>query len=206
MIIDFKKTQKELYHSPKHSVVDVPKMTFAVANGVGDPKSADFQTAVETLYALSYSIKMNNKAVMEYVVPPLEGLWWAGCGTSDKSKYLWSIMLRQPDFVTDEIFERAKAAVAKKKPHLDLSLAALEQYEEGLCAQVMHVGSYDDEPPTVAGLEQFAKSQGYEFDVENKIHAMSRCHHEIYLNEPRKVAVDKLKTIIRYPIRNAGAV
>ena len=110
-------------------------------------------------------------------------------------------MIRQPDFVNAEIFEQAKAAVAKKKPHIDLSIARLEQFTEGLCAQVIHIGSYNDEPEIVAELERFVKSQGHEFDVETNVHTMSRCHHEIYLSDPRKTAADKLKTIIRYPIR-----
>jgi hypothetical protein len=145
---------------------------------------------------------MNNKAILEYVVPPLEGLWWAGNDVADKSKYQWSVMIRQPDFVTEEIFEQAKMAVAKKKPHLNLTLAKLTQFNEGLCVQVTHIGSYNDEPKTIAELEQFAKSQGYSFDIEANVHKMSRCHHEIYLSDPRKTSEDKLKTIIRYPIKN----
>ena len=207
MMIDYKKTQKELY-LPKTtpSVIDVPRMTFITVDGKGNPNTSDeYATAVELLYGLSYSIKMSNKAILQYVVPPLEGLWsvdgdfkGGGAAINDKSKFIWTMMIRQPDFVTAEIFEHAKATLAKKKPKLDISKAKLETITEGLCVQVMHIGSYDDEPATVAALDAFAIENGYVIDIDDTRH-----HHEIYISDPRKVAPEKLKTVLRHPIRKA---
>lgn len=207
MTIDYKKTDKELY-LPKTtpSVIDVPQMTFITVNGKGDPNtSAEYTAAVELLYGFSYTIKMGSKSILEYVVPPLEGLWsvdddFRGGGTSisDKSKFIWIMMIRQPDFVTADVFEAAKAALAKKKPNLDISKAKLETITEGLCVQVMHIGSYDDEPATVAALDGFAIKNGYVLDIND-----IRRHHEIYISDPRKSAPEKLKTVLRHPIRKA---
>jgi hypothetical protein len=203
-MIDFKKEQKEFY-LPKivPAIIDVPKMNFIVVNGKGDPNNEEFKISVELLYSLSYSIKMSNKAILEYVVPPLEGIWWKGTvGTIDKSKFEWAIMLRQPDFVTEEIFEAAKVMVKKKKKHLDVLKTRLDAFTEGLCAHVMHIGSYDDEGATLNKLEKFVKESGYIFDIANdSIKKLSRRHHEIYLSNPGKVAVEKMKTVIRYPIK-----
>lgn len=170
--IDYKKTQKEFYQ-PKTtpSIVDVPEMLFLMVDGKGDPNtSAGYANALEVLYGLSYAIKMSKmggnqpSGYFEYVVPPLEGLWslddgglfkGAGEAIADKSKFVWTSMIRQPEFVTPEVFEAAKAALAKKKPQLDTSLVRLERFTEGLCAQVMHIGPYDDEPATIAVLMQF---------------------------------------------------
>ena len=207
MTIDFKKTQKELY-LPKTapSVIDVPRMTFITVDGEGDPNtSAEYTAAVELLYGLSYTIKMGSKSILEYVVPPLEGLWsvdddfrGGGAEINDKSKFIWTMMIRQPDFVTEDILEVAKISLAKKKPNLDISKAKLETITEGLCVQVMHIGSYDDEPATVAALDGFAIENGYILDIND-----IRRHHEIYISDPRKVAPEKLKTVIRHPIRKA---
>jgi len=207
MTIDFKKTQKELY-LPKTapSVIDVPRMTFITVDGKGDPNtSAEYTAAVELLYGLSYTIKMGSKSILEYVVPPLEGLWsvdddfrGGGAEINDKSKFIWTMMIRQPDFVTEDILEVAKISLAKKKPNLDISKAKLETITEGLCVQVMHIGSYDDEPATVAALDGFAIENGYILDIND-----IRRHHEIYISDPRKVAPEKLKTVIRHPIRKA---
>jgi hypothetical protein len=203
-MIDFKKDQRDFYH-PKivPSIIDVPKMTFIVVNGKGDPNKEEFKNSVELLYSLSYSIKMNNKAILEYVVPPLEGIWWKGTlDAIDKSKFEWAIMLRQPDFVTETILENAKILVSGKKKHLDVVKARLDTFTEGLCAQVMHIGSYDDEDITIKKLELFVKESGYAFDIMNKsIKTLSRRHHEIYLSNPGKVAVEKMKTVIRYPVK-----
>jgi hypothetical protein len=146
---------------------------------------------------------MGNKATLEYIVPPLEGFWetedsfkGGGAAIADKSKFVWTIMIRQPNFVTTEIFEDAKTALAKKKPFLDTTKARHITFAEGLCVQVMHIGSYDDEPATVAAIDKFATENGYELDM-----AGSRRHHEIYLSDPRKTAPEKLKTIIRHPVR-----
>lgn len=206
MPIDFKKEQKDLYQ-PKTtpSIIDVPKMVFIAVDGKGDPNtSAEYTTAIETLYGLSYSIKMNNKPILEYVVPPLEGFWnvdddkfkGGGAAITDKSKFSWTMLIRQPDFVTNEIFEVAKTALAKKKPNLDTSKARLEKITEGLCVQVMHIGSYDDEPATIAILDKYAVDNGYEVDMTG-----NRRHHEIYISDPRKTTKDKLKTVLRHPIR-----
>jgi hypothetical protein len=207
MAIDYKKTQKELY-LPKTtpSVIDVPRMTFITVDGKGDPNTSDeYATAVELLYGLSYSIKMGSKSILEYVVPPLEGLWsvdddfrGGGASISDKGKFIWTMMIRQPDFVTADIFEAAKVALAKKKTNLDTSKAKLETITEGLCVQVMHIGSYDDEPATVAALDGFATQNGYVLDIND-----IRRHHEIYISDPRKSAPEKLKTVLRHPIRKA---
>lgn len=207
MPIDYKKTEKELYQ-PKTTplVIEVPKMTFIAVNGKGDPNtSAEFASAVELLYGLSYAIKMGNKTVLEYVVPPLEGFWsvaddfkGSGKAITDKGKFVWTMLIRQPDFVTTEVFEIAKTVLAKKKPSLDVSKARLETITEGLCVQVMHIGSYDDEPATVTALDRFATENGYVIDIDD-----TRRHHEIYLSDPRKVVPEKMKTVIRHPIRKA---
>jgi hypothetical protein len=138
----------------------------------------------------------------DFVVPPLEGLWWNTDGgvvtdITDKDRFCWNSMIRQPDFVTPEVFESIKAAVAKKKAGLYLSAARLQKFSEGLCAQILHIGSYDDEPGSTVVLEQFIATSGYVADFTSK-----RRHHEIYLSDPRKTAPEKLKTIIRYPIAN----
>ncbi|AEC01795.1 GyrI-like domain-containing protein [Parasphaerochaeta coccoides] len=209
MTIDYKKTQKDLYQ-PKlsPSIIDVPEMVFIMVDGYGDPNtSAEYQSAVEILYGLSYSIKMSKKngdrpeGYFDYVVPPLEGLWWHRDGSVisdifDKAQFAWTSMIRQPEFVTSEVFDSLKGVLAKKKPELDLSLARLEKFTEGLCAQILHIGSYDDEPATMAMLERFIAQIGMQPDFTKK-----RRHHEVYLNDPRKTAPEKLKTVIRYPIR-----
>ena len=202
MPIDFKKEYKDLYQ-PKTTptVIDVPTMVFIMVDGTGNPNtSEEYNSAVEILYGLSYAIKMGNKEILEYVVPPLEGLWWLNDGSEewykDKGKYCWTSMIRQPKFVTDDVFEAAKTALAKKKPHLDSSKARLEKFTEGLCVQAMHIGSYDDEPRTNAAIMEFIADNGYVSDISG-----TRRHHEIYLNDPRKTAWDKLKTVIRHPVK-----
>jgi len=210
MTFDFKKERKDLYQ-PKTapSIVDVPEMTFIAVDGKGDPNaSAEYARAIELLYGLSYAIKMSNKSVLEYVVAPLEGFWrvdddsfkGGGAPITDKSKFLWTMLIRQPDFAGAEIFEIAQSALAKKKPGIDVSCARLEKLAEGLCVQAMHVGSYDDELATVAAIERHACENGYAIDINDKRH-----HHEIYISDPRKTAVEKLKTIIRHPVRKIGS-
>jgi len=204
-MVDFKKERKDLYQ-PKTapSIIEVPEMVFIAIDGKGDPNtSTEYAAAIEVLYGLSYTIKMGNKAVLEYVVPPLEGLWsvdgdFFGGGASIESKdsFAWTALIRQPDFVTAEVFEAAKATLARKKPGLDTSKARLEAFEEGLCVQIMHIGSYDDEPASIVLMQDFTAQNGYVEDVDSK-----RRHHEIYLSDPRKAAPEKLKTIIRHPIK-----
>ncbi|MCL2055088.1 MAG: GyrI-like domain-containing protein [Oscillospiraceae bacterium] len=203
MPIDFKKEYKELYQ-PKTTpaVIDVPEMVFLMVDGKGNPNiSEEYQSAVELLYGLSYTIKMKHKSVLEYVVPPLEGLWRLADGSEewykDKEKYRWTSMIRQPEFVTAEILDEAKAALNQKKPHLDTKRVRFEKFTEGLCVQAMHIGSYDDEPRTNAAIMEFINAHGYVSDISE-----TRRHHEIYLNDPRKIAPEKLKTVIRHPIRS----
>lgn len=206
-MIDFKKEYRDLYQPRRTpSIIDVPEMVFIAIDGKGDPNvSAEYKAAVETLYGLSYTIKMGSKAILEYVVPPLEGFWsvdddfrGGGAAITDKSKFLWTMVIRQPDFLNMEIFEAAKASLGKKKPGLDIAKARLEKLTEGLCVQVMHMGSYDDEAATVAGMDKYAVENGYILDIGD-----IRRHHEIYISDPRKTAPEKLKTVLRHPIRRA---
>lgn len=207
MAIDYKKTEKDLYlPTTTPSIIDVPQMIFIAVDGRGDPNTGEeYAAALELLYGLSYTIKMGNKSILQYVVPPLEGLWsvdddfrGGGAAISDKSKFVWTMMIRQPEFVTADIFAAAKATMAKKKPKLDTSPAKIEIITEGLCVQVMHIGSYDDEPKTVAALDSFAIENGYAIDIND-----TRRHHEIYISDPRKTLPEKLKTVLRHPIRKA---
>jgi len=208
---DFKKEYKDLYlPKVKPGVIDVPPMVYVMVDGKGNPNtSTEYKSALEILYGISYSIKMSKmsktqpEGYFDYVVPPLEGLWWGedgyfdGVNITDKDKLYWTSMIRQPEFVTKEVFETAKQALSKKKPELDLSLVRLVSFSEGLCAQIMHIGSYDDEPATIAILEKFITESGYTNDI-----SANRKHHEIYLSDPRKTAPEKLKTVIRHPIFN----
>lgn len=206
---DYKKEYKDLYMpKAKPSVIDVPEMTFIMVDGKGNPNtSEEYKNAMELLYGLSYSIKMSKMSgttpsgYFDYVVPPLEGLWWGedgyfdGTNITDKDKLIWTAMIRQPEFVTQEVFESAKQALTKKKSGLNLSLARLESLIEGLCVQIMHIGSYDDEPASIGIMDKFIDENGYANDMSG-----NRKHHEIYLSDPRKTAPDKLKTVIRHPV------
>jgi hypothetical protein len=205
---DFKKEYKELY-LPKGtpSIISIPEMRFIMVQGKGNPNTSDYyKEAVELLYGISYSIKMSKKkeapaGYFDYVVPPLEGLWWFennffdGSVMNRKDEFSWMMMIRQPDFVTSQVFEMAKKNLKRKKPEIDTSIVKLETFNEGLCAQVMHIGPYDDEPATVALLEAFIDSQGY-----RTLMSGMRQHHEIYLSDPRKSDPAKLKTVLRHPI------
>jgi hypothetical protein len=204
-MLDFKKEFKDLYQ-PKAtpSIVDVPKMVFIAVDGRGDPNtSEEYSAAIEVLYGFSYAIKMGNKSVLEYVVAPLEGFWsvdddfyGGGAPIVDKNKFTWTALIRQPDFVSREVFEAAKGTLAKKKPHLDTSKARLETITEGRCVQILYIGSYDDEPATIALMDRYALENGYVIDIGD-----TRRHHEIYLSDPRRVAQEKLRTVIRHPIK-----
>ncbi len=209
MPFDFKKDQKELYGpKSKPMVVDVPEMTFLMIDGRGDPNTSQaYSGAVETLYGLSYAIRMNKDwpGYFEYVVAPLEGLWsvddagFTGPDSKplDKSEFSWTAMIRQPDFVSEAVFEQAKAILAQKKPHLDLSGVRLEAFTEGLCCQILHTGPYDTEADTIRCLDAYAREHGFLPDMSS-----DRRHHEIYLGDPRKVAEDKLRTVIRHPVKS----
>lgn len=207
--IDFKKKDKELYQ-PKTDpgVVDVPAMTFIQVAGHGNPNDpeGEYHQAVETLYALSYAIKMSPKSgpapqgYYEYVVPPLEGMWWQegiqGVDLKNKDSFSWIAMIRQPDFVNKEVFSAAALKVGLKKPLLNATNARLTVVNEGLCVQCMHIGSYDDEPATVAKMNSYIAEHDLLCDLSD-----TRRHHEIYLSDPRKTEAARLKTIIRHPVR-----
>jgi len=208
MAIDFKKTQKNLYQpGAKPSVIEAPEMVFIMIDGRGDPNTSEaYQSALEVLYGLAYAVKMSKmggnqpEGYYDFVVPPLEGLWSTETGifepgVTEKSAFCWTSMIRLPEFVTAEVFEAAKISLARKKPNLDLSVARLEAFTEGLCAQVMHIGPYDSELATILALKTFIADSGYRLDLSD-----TRRHHELYLNDPRKTSPDKLKTIIRCPI------
>lgn len=211
MAFDFKKEYKELY-APKKGpgIIEVPPITYVAVRGSGDPNEEDgaYQQAIAVLYAISYTIKMSKKGVsqidgyVDFVVPPLEGFWWQegieGADYAHKETFNWTAVIRLPDFVTREVFDWAVQEATKKKK-IDCSIAEYLQVDEGLCVQCLHVGSYDDEPATVEAMDAFARERGYVIDL-----SQDRRHHEIYLSDARKVAPEKLKTIIRHPIKLAG--
>ena len=208
MAFDYKKEYKELYAPKKGpSVVEVPPMTFVAVRGSGDPNEEDgaYQRAISVLYAISYTLKMSKKGphqidgYIDFVVPPLEGFWWQegveGADYAHKEAFQWVAVIRLPDFVTREDFDWAVREATKKKK-IDCSRAEYLMIDEGLCVQCLHVGSYDDEPATVEAMDTYAREQGYVLDLTNE-----RRHHEIYLSDARKVAPEKLKTVIRHPIK-----
>lgn len=210
MAFDYKKEYKEFYlPKNKPALVTVPPMQFIAVRGQGDPNDADgeYQRAIGLLYAVAYTIKMSKKGsrqiegYFDYVVPPLEGFWWQDgiCGVdyARKADFRWISVIRLPDFVTQADFDWA-AAEASRKKKLDCAKVEFFRYDEGLCVQCMHIGAYDDEPATVAQMHEFAAAQGYVPDL-----TAERLHHEIYLSDARKVASEKLKTVIRHPIRKA---
>lgn len=208
MAFDFKKEYREFY-LPKAvpALVEVPAMPFVAVRGKGDPnaENGEYKAAMEMLYGLSYTIKMSYKGdhrmdgYFEYVVPPLEGLWWQegvqGVDYTRKEDFCWIAMIRLPDFVTREEFAWAVGEATRKKK-ADFSKAEYFVYEEGLCVQCMHLGPYDDEPATAAAMDAFLAEKGYENDMAN-----GRFHHEIYLGDPRRTAPEKLKTVLRHPVR-----
>ncbi|NLJ64248.1 MAG: transcriptional regulator [Christensenellaceae bacterium] len=208
MAFDFKKEYKE-YYMPKNKpqIVDVPKANYIAVRGKGDPneEGGAYQQAVGILYSVAYTLKMSYKTdykiegFFEYVVPPLEGFWWQddviGVDYSDKSTFNWISVIRLPDFITEENFVWAVETASKKK-NMDCSSAVFLTIDEGLCVQMMHIGPYDDEPASVAIMNAFLKENGYATDINE-----NRLHHEIYLSDPRKTAPEKLKTVIRQPIR-----
>lgn len=208
MAFDFKKEYKEFY-MPKNrpQIVTVPAANYIAVRGKGDPNAEGgaYQQAISVLYAVAYTLKMSYRTdykiegFFEYVVPPLEGFWWQDdvCGVdySDKSSFCWISVIRLPDFVSREDFDWAVQTAAKKKK-LDCSCAEFLTIEEGLCVQMMHLGPFDEEPHTVAQMEQYLEEQGYVTDITEK-----RLHHEIYMSDARKVAPEKWKTVIRHPIK-----
>jgi hypothetical protein len=208
MAFDFKKEYKEFY-MPKNKpeIVNVPRANYIAVRGKGNPNEVggEYQQAVGILYAIAYTLKMSYKSdykiegFFKYVVPPLEGFWWqdnvVGVDYSDKSTFNWISVIRLPDFVTEADFAWAVETVSKKKK-MDCSRAEYLTIDEGLCVQMMHIGPYDDEPASVAMMKAFLEENGYITDLNE-----NRKHHEIYLSDPRKTAPEKMKTVIRHPIK-----
>lgn len=208
MAFDYKKEYKEFYMpANKPSIVTVPKMNYIAVRGKGNPndESGEYKDSIGLLYAIAFTIKMSYKGshkidgYFEYVVPPLEGFWWQeGSDTIDyanKNGFNFISLIRLPDFVTEADFDWAVQEATKKKK-ADFSKVEFLTYDEGVCVQCMHVGSYDDEPKTVALMHEYMAVNGYALDISE-----SRYHHEIYLSDPRKCAVEKLKTVVRHPIK-----
>ncbi len=205
---DFKKEYKEFY-MPRNTpeIVTVPRANYIAVRGKGDPneEGGAYKSAIGVLYAVAYTLKMSYKTdhriegFFEYVVPPLEGFWQQegriAIDYSDKSSFSWISVIRLPDFVTKADFDWAVETASRKKK-LDCSCAELLSVDEGLCVQIMHVGDYDDEPATVSLMDAFLAENGYVNDLSGV-----RLHHEIYLTDARRVARDKLRTVIRHPIR-----
>ena len=208
MAFDFKKEYKE-YYMPKNipQIVDVHKVNYIAVRGKGNPNEVDgaYQKAISVLYAIAYTLKMSYKTdyridgFIEYVVPPLEGFWWQdyveGVDYTDKSAFNWISVIRLPDFISEKDFAWAVETATKKKK-LDCSAAEFLTLEEGLCVQIMHLGSFDDEPATVALMDSYLAENGYVNDFTD-----TRLHHEIYMSDARKVAPEKWKTVIRHPIK-----
>ncbi|MDB7981117.1 GyrI-like domain-containing protein [Faecalicoccus pleomorphus] len=211
MPFDYKKEYKEFYMPPKKpTIVEVPAMNYIAVRGQGDPndEKEEYAQALGLLYGIAFTIKMSYKGdhkiqgYFEYVVPPLEGFWWQentkGMDYTRKQDLYFISMIRLPDFVTKEDFDWAIQEATKKKK-MDFSKVDFLNVNEGLCVQCMHIGSYDDEPDTVSAMHQFVKENGYTLDFNDH-----RWHHEIYLSDPRRCDVQKLKTVIRHPIRIRG--
>lgn len=209
MPFDYKKEYKDIYQPSKRpSLIQMPTIDYVAVRGKGDPNIEDgeYQRALQLLYGISFTIKMSPKAgvdledYFQYVVPPLEGFWTfpepIEClDPSRKSELEWISCIRLPEFVTTEVFEWAKAEAQRKKK-IDFSSVEMITVNEGLCVQCMHIGSYDDESATIDEMRKFADSEGCAFDL-----AQDRHHHEIYLSDPRRTAPERLKTVIRIPVR-----
>ena len=210
MAFDYKKEYKKFYlPKKKPELVEVPAMNYIAVRGTGNPnqEDGDYKKSIGLLYAIAFTIKMSRRSghqidgYFDYVVPPLEGFWWQegtdAINYADKSGFCWISVLRLPDFITPADFEWAVKTASRKKK-LDCSAAEFLTIEEGLCVQILHPGSYDDEPKTVAKMDRFLAEQGYQNDMDGP-----RRHHEIYLSDPRRTAPEKCKTVIRHPIRKA---
>ena len=208
MTFDYKKEYKEFYLPPKTpGIADIPEMNFVAVRGKGNPNdpNGEYKKAISLLYGISFTIKMSYKGshriegYFPYVVPPLEGLWWqdgiTGIDYSHKENFRWISMIRLPEFVTKEEFNWA-VWEAEEKKQTDFSPAEFFTYHEGLCVQCMHVGSYDEEPATLQKMDDFLSKSGYQPDFSGE-----RLHHEIYLSDPRRTTPEKLKTVIRHPIK-----
>lgn len=208
MPFDYKKEYKEFYMPPKKpTIVTVPKMNFLAVRGQGDPniEGGEYKQAIGLLYGIAFTIKMSKmgnrhiEGYFDYVVPPLEGFWWqdgiVGVDYSHKESFKWISLIRLPEFVEKADFDWATAeATVKKKT--DYSKVEFLTYYEGLCVQCMHIGSYDDEPATIGLMHKFIEQEGYTLDITDQ-----RFHHEIYLSDARRTAPDRLKTVIRHPVK-----
>ena len=207
MPFDYKKEYKEFYMPQKKpSIVEVPPMNYIAVRGKGDPNKEDgeYKQSITLLYGVAYTLKMSKKTdhqiegYFDYVVPPLEGFWWQenikGMDYNKKDQLQWISVIRLPDFITKEDVEWAKESATKKKK-MDFSKVEFFHYEEGLCVQCMHIGSYDDEVATVSLMHEFIKDE-YVLDINDQ-----RRHHEIYLSDARRVAEEKRKTVVRHPIK-----
>lgn len=211
MAFDFKKEYKEFYMpKDKPAIVTVPQMNYLAVRGNGNPNDdeGDYKVAIGLLCGIAYTIKMSKKGnhqiegYFDFVVPPLEGFWWqdggVGVDYANKDSFQWISVIRLSDFATKADFDWAiQEATAKKKQ--DFSKVEFFTYDEGLCVQCLHVGAYDDEPATVEAMHKYMEEQGYVLDITDE-----RMHHEIYLSDARKVALEKLKTVIRHPIKKIG--
>ncbi len=210
MAFDYKKEYK-VFYMPKNkpSVVTIPQMNYIAVRGKGDPndENGEYKQSIPMLYGIAYTIKMSKKSsrqiegYFDYVVPPLEGFWWQdginGVDYRHKESFNWISLIRLPDFVTKDDFDWAvNEATAKKKA--DFSKVDFFTYNEGVCVQCMHIGPYDNEPETVELMHKYMLEQGYELDITE-----NRFHHEIYLSDARKTEPDKLKTVIRHPVRKS---
>ena len=213
MIFDFKKEYKEFYlPKNKPQIVNVPKANYIAIRGQGNPneEGGAYQRAISVLYAVAYTLKMSYRTdykisgFFEYVVPPLEGFWWQDgiCGVdySKKDEFNWISIIRLPDFIMRENFDWAVKTASEKKK-IDCSKAEFLTIEEGLCVQIMHFGSYDDEPASLEKMDKYLEENGYEKDFSD-----TRLHHEIYLSDPRKTTLDKQKTVIRHPIKKRNGI
>ncbi len=208
MSFDYKKEYKEFYLPPKKpGLIEIPEMTYIAVQGKGDPNEpeGEYKAAMQLLYGIAFTVKMSYKGSKKiegyfpYVVPPLEGLWRQrgkeGVDYAHKESFEWLSMIRLPEFVTKEIFDWAIAEASEKKKG-DFSKVQFFSYNEGLCVQCMHIGSYDAEPETIMRMEDYMKKQGYEADFSD-----NRFHHEIYLSDPRRTKEERLRTVIRHPVR-----
>lgn len=208
MAFDFKKAYKEFYlPKNKPQIVTIPPMQYVAVRGMGDPneEGGAYKSAIAVLYAVAYTIKMSKMGdhridgYYDFVVPPLEGFWWQdgvhGVDYANKAAFHWISVIRLPDFVTREDFDWAVAEATRKKK-LDCSTAEFLTIDEGQCVQMMHIGPYDDEPATVAVMDEYLAENGYENDFSD-----ARMHHEIYLTDARKVVPEKWKTVIRHPVK-----
>jgi len=210
MAFDYKKEYKEFYMpKDKPGIVEVPSMNYIAVRGKGDPNAegSEYKESIGLLYGIAFTIKMSKKGnyqidgYFDYVVPPLEGFWWqdgvTGVDYAHKENFTFISVIRLPDFVTKEDFDWAVAEATKKKK-TDFSKVEFLAYDEGLCVQCMHIGPYDDEPATVALMHEYMAAEGYELDISDR-----RLHHEIYVSDVRKTAPEKLRTVIRHPVKRA---